>query len=484
MRTRHEIYRQVVNSASALLTRHEEHEGKSYIVAPVVILREGVHNGSQGPLYYPLEELATFPMAWNGVPVTVGHPSEGSANSPTVLDRVCVGRLFSVNLDGDRLRGEVWIDESKCQTRFPEVLSCLNNNTPLEVSTGLFTEDEQQIGTWNGEEYQAVARRFRPDHLALLPGGQGACNWQDGCGVRLNQVKGDEDMLKYNHVINAIGATEDLRKRVDDVRSAIDSLDNPVAINFCRAVYEDSVIYEVCPNSQAAPGMGRKFYRRNYTVDAAGTVSLGNEIQEVTEQREFIPVSNQSITQTDCGCVTPAPQVPNEQGGKDMAKNSEDRKAKVVALLANNVGFTEADREMLEGLECNQFAAIEALASRPASVPAPAVIDNEEALLNSVSPELKGKVELGIAAYKEKRESAISSIKANTANPFTDEQLTAKELDELLAIAKLATNAMPAPTETTNFAANAGEAPAHAKTGTDAPVVEVLDAPKLNWEKK
>jgi hypothetical protein len=477
------MYMQVTNRATSLLVRREEHEGRAYLVAPVVILREGVHNGSQGPLFYPLEELATFPMAWNGVPVTVGHPAEGSANSPAVLDRVCVGRLFSVNLDGDRLRGEIWVDAVKCQARFPEVISALNNNTPLEVSTGLFTEDEQTVGTWNGEEYQAIARRFRPDHLALLPGGQGACNWQDGCGVRLNQTKEDKEMLvKYNHIINAIGATDDLRKRVDGVREAIDRLDSPVAMNFCRAVYENSVIYEVCPGHQASSGMTRKFYKRDYTVDSSGAVVLGNDLQEVTEQREFIPVGNQT-TQPDCGCGSKAPQVSNEEGGKDMAKNSEERKGKVFALLAINAGFTEVDREMLEGLECNQFAAIEALAKRPASIPAPAIIDNETALLNAVSPDLKTKVEMGLATYKEKRDGAITTIKANTANPFTDEQLGVKDLNELQALAKLASQ--PAPTApATNFAANAGDPPAPAKTTSDAKKVEILEAPKINWENK
>ena len=482
MRTRHEIFHQVNNRGAILPIRIEQYEGKPHMVAPVVFLAEGVHCGSNGPLYYPLSELETFVEAWNGVPVVVQHPQEGTANSPAVIDRQGVGRLFNVYLMNDRLKGEIWIDQNKCRERFPQILHYLETNQPLEVSTGLFTEDDGVAGTWNGEEYISTTRHYRPDHLALLPGGTGACSWADGCGVRLNQGQGEDIMAKYQPIITV--NQEDLRERVDKVRRVVDSLDSPVAINYTLAIYEDSVVYAVEPGSQSTPGIGRKCYKRGYTMDAAGAVSLSNDIQEVVESRSFNPVS--SLANNNSTEHSQSKDENNDEGGTVMAKNTKERADKVSALLATNAGFSENDRAMLEGLECSQFSNIEKLAARPVEVvaqnTAPTVIDTEEMLLAVVSPELKTKVEMGIAAHNESRAQAISTIKANAANPFTDDALNTKSLCELTALAKLAGASVQAPAAPqTSFAANAGDAPP-ATSGGDA--VEPLAIPKMNWEQK
>lgn len=496
MRTRHEVYHQVSNRMSVLPIRTERYEGQEHIVAPVIILTEGVHNGSNGPLYYPLEELARIPVAWNGVPVVVQHPQEGSANSPTVIDRDGVGRLFNVQFENNRLRGEIWINKNKCQAQHPEILHHLTSNTPLEVSTGLFTEDEAISGVWNDEEYVAIARAFRPDHLALLPGGTGACSWEDGCGVRANK-KGDEGMSKYQPAVNLVGNEEDLRQRVDKVRMAVDSLDTGNVLNYVVAVYEDSVVYEVVPHGQNNP-VQRGYYKRNYSMDDTGNVMLGNEVEQVVEQRSFESISNEENrpngdgTEPGCGCgeaATPSSNS-NEEGGNEMAKNTPERKAKVDALLAANAGFAETDRDLLENMECDTFAAIEALAARPqeaAKDGAPAIIDNEDALLAAVSPELKAKVQLGFDTYATARTEAVGSIKANASNPFTDEQLEGKDLAELQALARLA-SAAPVATanegnqdEGTSFAANAGNEPPAAATGNEQATVEPLGVPTMNW---
>jgi len=35
-------------------------------------------------------------------------------------------------------------------------------------------------------QYNEAAKNLRPDHLALLPGGTGACSWDASCGIRAN----------------------------------------------------------------------------------------------------------------------------------------------------------------------------------------------------------------------------------------------------------------------------------------------------------
>lgn len=173
-------------------SRVEMLNGKRHIVVPVVMMVEGVHNGSQGPLLHLADELGHFPGSWDGIPVTVEHPrdDEGSfvsANSPGILEEYNVGKVFNTHVENNKLKAEVWLEEDRLTTVSPEALEYVNQGRPLEVSVGVFTDEEQTEGEWNGEQYIAIARNHRPDHLALLPGGVGACSWEDGCGIRVNE---------------------------------------------------------------------------------------------------------------------------------------------------------------------------------------------------------------------------------------------------------------------------------------------------------
>jgi len=185
---------------ASLPVRYEMFEGRRHAVVPVVILVEGVHHGASGCYYYPASELADIPESWNGIPIPVFHPEEYGmaipANRPNVIQERSVGRLFNVWFDahGSKLRGEVWIDEEKAEKIDPAVLPIILNGDPLEVSSGLWFDTDGVPGMWHGEEYQATVSNFRPDHLALLPGMEGACSWTDGCGIRSNQTQNGGDM--------------------------------------------------------------------------------------------------------------------------------------------------------------------------------------------------------------------------------------------------------------------------------------------------
>lgn len=166
--------------------RRDTLQGREYIVAPVNILTAGVHNGSNGPLLYPVDELAKTPEAWNTRPVVVYHPpTGGTATTHTELSRRQVGMLLNTRWDAGRkkLRSEAWLDPARLRAIAPEVLEALNNNHPMEVSTGLYTDNTPTPGVHNGRDYQYVARNYRPDHLAILPVGVGACSIAAGCGM-------------------------------------------------------------------------------------------------------------------------------------------------------------------------------------------------------------------------------------------------------------------------------------------------------------
>lgn len=181
--------------------REEEFEGRPHLVAPVVAIVEGVHNEA----FYSAIELARNPEAWNDMPIPAFHPQEDgvhvSARTPALIDTRRIGRFFNgfFDPDGGKLKGEIWIDIEKAEKISPETLVYLRTGRPLEVSTALFSDPNSVGGEWHGERYIETVRNIRPDHLALLPGGIGACSWADGCGVRANIKKANlRELSKEN----------------------------------------------------------------------------------------------------------------------------------------------------------------------------------------------------------------------------------------------------------------------------------------------
>lgn len=170
--------------------REEVLEGKKYWAVPMVMLVEGVHGGSTGPLFYPQEELAKTPEVWNHKPVVVEHPVwEGravSACEPVILNSRKVGLVLNTKWEGGKLKAEAWLDVLKARQVDGRVVEWVEQGKVMEVSTGLFVDLEEKEGEWNGERYWAVAKNYRPDHLALLPGGVGACSVADGAGLLRN----------------------------------------------------------------------------------------------------------------------------------------------------------------------------------------------------------------------------------------------------------------------------------------------------------
>lgn len=197
--------RLVSNLSTASVRRELTSDGRQYLVAPVTLIVPGVLNGSKGPLYYPADEIRKDPSIWNHMPLVVYHPSTNginvSARDPDILDRQGVGLLMRVNANG-KLRGEAWFDVEKTRKVDNRVLERLEAGKPIEVSTGLFTDNEpaENGANYNGKSYAYVARNYRPDHLAILPDQIGACSIKDGCGILVN--KDSCPIAAMCHVLN------------------------------------------------------------------------------------------------------------------------------------------------------------------------------------------------------------------------------------------------------------------------------------------
>ncbi len=168
--------------------------GREQIIVPMTMIVPGVLNGSKGPLYYPPDEIAKTADAWNGMPLVVYHPQSNgqhvSARTPAILEKQQVGRVFNATITEDgKLKADGWFDVENTRHIDDRVLTSLLQSKPIELSTGLFTDNEpaENDANYDGQPYSFVARNYRPDHLAILPDQKGACSLSDGCGVLVNK---------------------------------------------------------------------------------------------------------------------------------------------------------------------------------------------------------------------------------------------------------------------------------------------------------
>lgn len=185
--------------------RHVTQGGRKWLVAPMTTIVPGVLSGSKGPLLYRSSDTKAALTSWNNIPITVYHPLAAngqhvSASSYGVLERQGIGHLRNTRYER-KLKHEGWFDVSRL-TPHPgdplaqqklSILNALQSGQPMELSTGLYTDNIPEEGTHNGRQYTHVAKNHIPDHLAILPDQTGACSVSDGCGLNVNRAGPKED---------------------------------------------------------------------------------------------------------------------------------------------------------------------------------------------------------------------------------------------------------------------------------------------------
>ena len=161
--------------------RCEMLEGRKHFVIDMVMLVEGTHAGSRGPIYYPANVLRNSAPLWDGRPVVVYHPDFRTSNfagNPLIFSRQKIGTVFHTKFDRTRLIAEAWLDAERTKEVDNRVYEAVVHQKVLEVSTGL-------IVVPNAHDDNSADSLF-PDHLAILPDQIGACSIADGCGLARN----------------------------------------------------------------------------------------------------------------------------------------------------------------------------------------------------------------------------------------------------------------------------------------------------------
>ena len=420
--------------------RHETYNGSNYLVVPVVMMVEGVHSGSHGPVLHLASELGKIPESWNGMPVTINHPQKDgvyvSANSPEILSSWAVGQVFNTRMEGDALKAEAWIEESRIQSISPETLEKINNGEIIEVSVGVFSEEEIADGEHNGEAYIAIARNHRPNHLALLPDATGACSVSDGCGIRTNQKgeKMSDATLVINeeneqHVFKTLaerGITVNetgYYELASKAQTLLNTKDNGMASFYLEEIFDKEIVYKV-HQYDANGGRSVSFFKQSYQENAAGELELTGEAVRVKREVSYpaVPQANEKRVRTNLSI--------NNSKEKNMSeKCTPCVKAAVDNLIANKVtAYQETDREWLENLSEEQLEKM-----NPVQVNTTKKITKEDAVqvLSQLSQEeylqtmptaLREQVQTGLRINAERRNTLIEKITVN-ATSFSKEEL-------------------------------------------------------------
>ena len=483
--------------AKSSLIRNEVFEGKSHIAVPVAMIAEGVHN----KILYTNEELSKHPQAWDGEPVPVFHPVRNgkpvSANRPDVLEKDNVGRVFNtefrISKNTGKLLSELWIDPERADEVNKRVMEIFNAGEKMEVSTGMFIDLVEEEGEWNGEEYEAIATNIRPDHLALLPDGLGACSWEDGGGAPRNNAAAFDDNRSKEEGGTRMKVTGAMLSRIangetpiatnelsfSQVHQALLSLlrdeanenkppNAPYEYSYVDEVYEGYFVYSVEKDGKM------KFFKRGYSVDkATDEVALADKSVEVKRQVSYVPVTGSN----DSG----SPMATNNRGEESM----KERGAKIDTLIEAGI-YNEEQREGLTALEDSVFDPIFALHEEATKDTTPAPEEPKdpetlEAAVEATPEEFRGVINEGLELRKEQRTAMIADLTANDACEFTAEELEGKSTTELTKLSKLCKKEeAPAPENNTQKGDYSLQAPAGSPT--DNGKEEALSSPTLNWD--
>ncbi len=406
-------------------TRIAQYNKKDHIVVPVTMLTEGVHFGSGGPIFYPAEEISKFPAAWNGRPVPIYHPEENgfpvSANSPSVLDNNNVGYVFGAKVvdGGKKLTAELWLDIERLAEHDADLLKKINAKEEIEVSTGLFLELDGTPGEWNGEQYMGKATNFRPDHLAILPTGTGACSVKDGCGIRANSKN------EYQQLWNRLVTLEKLAyEQVSGmIQAALRVMNRENVWHWLEQTWSDYFIYSV-ENEK-----GVEHYKQKYKLSDDKTTVEFNEApvkvkkewkytvinqkgeQEMKKREEKIKFLNDNGVAFDVkDTTTPDSVIDN------LVKLAQDS-LNALQQMTEMEGVTNGLREEIKGL-------------KEQTTKTQIKVNTVDEYIAQAPEEIRNVLFRALVNDRKKKDELVAYLAANQ-KVFTADELKAKSIDEL-----------------------------------------------------
>lgn len=318
--------------------RTRKFQGREYLVAPAVMMTEGVHKGNKGRIRYTSEFLKKNTRHWrNFTPITVYHPKRDgkhvSADDLQILDNHGVGfirntRFGKTSAGKTGWKTETWFDKEQTKRVDSRVYNALRTGDVTEVSTGMFLNAAKKKGVWNGKEYQRDARRIQvADHLAVLPDQRGACSVKDGAGLLVNssfKLRGFKTKDRRSEPVANELSFSDVSEQIRRALAAKNQMPGYSWNGHVVEVFDGYCVYCVYGGS---PDYNYTYYRQGYSVKGE-KVKLTGEPTLVERKVDYVPVTNSE--------------------DNDMAK--EFNRKRYINILVNQGGFDDADRAWLQEL--------------------------------------------------------------------------------------------------------------------------------------
>lgn len=452
-------------------TREEMLDGRTHLVVPATILVEGVHSGTGGPVYYPSEELKKSVPLWNGVPVPIRHPVDKdgnprNVNSPEVINEFVTGRVFNAAWEDEKVRAELWLDREKFKTISPDIFAMLSQNKNVEISSSLYTSDDETPGEWNGEKYIGTVSRFIPNHVAILGEEAGACGFKDGCGIRNNSEK----KITFHCNVATMSHAElekELREKLKEKYPPV----NPDGFFPCyitdvwdnRFVYEHNII-----------NGGFKLFQQDFKIRKDKVTFVG-EPEEVEKKYSYIPVNNKEVNMERSEIVTKIlanAEVKKELGleaeTKETFEKMDDKLFKVVSNAFNRITGCKCQEEKKEE-EKKEEKKEEAAINNKQTEEKLTKPKTAEEYISEAPPEVKELLSNSLRLHNAKKAALVKALIANSRNKFSQAQLNSKSMEELEMLTELAD--VPVSFE--------GKLLGELKSNKE----EVPECPKIDWTK-
>lgn len=304
-------------------------------LVPVVAVVAGELNGET----LDIVEIEKSLGEWEGVPVTLDHPSMDKPIGGLVANaqELVVGRLRNMKIVDNAMKGFAVFKKS-VDAKIDSIIANIRAGRKYEVSTGY-------LSLMDGLRQYDI----KPDHLAILPNEKGACSWSDGCGLpRLNNGESPEGDTMNEEQVKAL-IEEALATANEDTTAAITAATDGFAAQLAE-------LSEVVQNAS-----------ENEDEDE------GNEGDDATDPVVELPAEVQSLISAI-----------DEMGGADgltaalsalKTNSDEERSALIEEIKANSSNFTD---EIMSDLDTDVLARI-ASSVRPATFQFGRVAQNADA---------------------------------------------------------------------------------------------------------
>lgn len=438
--------------------RHAQLEGQDHLVVPMVMLTEGVHNGSNGPLFYPSDELGRWAPSWNYKPIVVYHPEKNgkgtSACEPNVLNTRKVGVVLNTQFKDGKLRAEAWLNVNSLKRIDKRILNNIENGKLTEVSTGLWTENEEAEGEHNGEKYKYIARMFKPDHLAILPDLKGACSIDKGAGLlqlnmaytrrRFNTLA-EKEQAAYRYFAGkrrkrpmvSNSAFGDLYIRKFRIETQQD-LNNAARLLTNTGETKEERRQLVTLGRELGLTIPKSLLKKDVKVPVGNTSSDNPQESTMKTVKEYVDhlITNGEWEEGDRDALTAMIQKKVKADPKFLSK---------VKIVENDTPDEDDDDDDAPDLTPPKKVKI------LADITGNEGSQTEEEWLATAPPSVQAMVRNALAAEAKKKAGLVATITANKRNKFTKEYLETQDIEVLEGIA-----AMCAPAPVANFSGAAG----------------------------